>query len=50
MRKPEGLSGAAWETFASTLLAQIHTLSESGSSITSVPPAKELLLRHYYRG
>ena len=27
MRKPEGLSGAAWETFASTLLAQIHTLS-----------------------
>lgn len=27
MRKPEGLSGAAWEAFASTLLAQIHTLS-----------------------
>ena len=27
MRKPEGLSGAAWESFASTLLAQIHTLS-----------------------
>lgn len=27
MRKPEGLSGAAWDAFASTLLAQIHTLS-----------------------
>ncbi len=27
MRKPEGLSGIAWDTFASTLLAQIHTLS-----------------------
>jgi len=27
MRKPEGLSGAAWESFSSTLLAQIHTLS-----------------------
>jgi two-component system, chemotaxis family, protein-glutamate methylesterase/glutaminase len=27
MRKPEGLSGAAWDSFASTLLAQIHTLS-----------------------
>ena len=27
MRKPVGLSGAAWEFFASTLLAQIHTLS-----------------------
>jgi two-component system chemotaxis response regulator CheB len=27
MRKPVGLSGAAWDAFASTLLAQIHTLS-----------------------
>ena len=27
MRKPLGLSGAAWESFASTLLAQVHTLS-----------------------
>jgi two-component system, chemotaxis family, protein-glutamate methylesterase/glutaminase len=27
MRKPVGLSGAAWESFATTLLAQIHTLS-----------------------
>lgn len=27
MRKPVGLSGAAWESFASRLLEQIHTLS-----------------------
>lgn len=27
MRKPVGLSGSNWESFASTLLAQIHTLS-----------------------
>ena len=27
MRKPEGLSGAAWNAFASGLLEQIHTLS-----------------------
>ena len=27
MRKPEGLSGAAWDAFADTLLERIHTLS-----------------------
>lgn len=27
MRKPEGLSGSAWESFASGLLERIHTLS-----------------------
>lgn len=46
MRKPEGLSGAAWDAFASTLLAQIHTLSRvrvihhfrSPRSKAAVPP------------